>query len=76
MVSIRTRGGKVFTRESIYRRMTEGDLDAKFAELVGMRARKAKARELAGALKGLADVANVSDVMSKLETSGARIEDF
>ncbi len=66
----------MFTRESIYRRKTEEYLDAKFAELVGMRAGKAKARELAGALKGLADVANVSDVMSKLEMSGARIEDL
>ena len=76
MVSIRTRGGKVFTRESIYRRMTEEDLDAKFAELVGMRAGEAKARELAGAVKGMADVANVSDVMNQLEMPEARIEEF
>ena len=70
------RGGKVFTRESIYRRMTEEDLDAKFAELVGMRAGEAKARELAGAVKGMADVANVSDVMNQLEMPEARIEEF
>ena len=46
------------------------------ADLVGMRAEEAKARELAGALKGMADVANVSEVMRRLEMPEARIEDF
>ncbi len=76
MVSVRTKDGGVLTRESVYRRMTEEDLDAKFSELVGMRAGEAKASELAGALKGMADAANVSDVMSQLEMPDARIEDF
>ncbi len=76
MVTIRTRDGREFTRESEYRRMTEEDLDAKFAELVGMRAGAAQAGELARVLKGMDEVANISDVMSQLEMSEARIEDY
>ena len=61
---------------SIYRRMTEEDLDAKFADLVGMRAGEAKARELAVTLKGMDTVSNVAEIVRQLELPAAKIEDF
>lgn len=76
MVTIETPDGRQFSRESTYRPMSEDDLDAKFADLVGMRAGEERARELAAALKGLEGAPNVSDVMSLLELPGARIEDY
>ncbi len=76
MVTIETRDGRRLVRESFYRPMTEEDLDAKFADLVGMRAGEDQARQLADALKGLENAANVSDVMSLVELPEARIEDF
>ena len=76
MVTVRTKDGRELRRESIYRRMTEEDLDAKFADLVGMRAGAAKARQLATALKGMETVGNVSEVMRQLELPAAKIEDF
>lgn len=76
MVTIETGDGRRLSRESSYRPMTEEDLDAKFADLVGMRAGEDKAQQLAEALKGLENAANVSDVMSLMELPEARIEDF
>ena len=76
MVTIETSGGRHFSRESTYRPMSEDDLDAKFADLVGMRAGEDRSRELAEALKGLEVAPNVSDVMPLLELPGARIEDY
>ena len=76
MVTVRTKDGRELRRESIYRRMTEDDLDAKFADLVGMRAGEAKARELAVTLKGMDTVSNVAEVVRQLELPAAKIEDF
>ena len=76
LVTIETRDGRKLTKESFYRPMTEEDLDAKFADLVGMRAGEERARQLAAALKGMENVANVSEVMSLVELPEARIEDF
>ena len=76
MVTVRTKDGRELHRESIYRRMTEEDLDVKFADLVGMRAGAAKAGELAAVLKGMETVSNVSEVMRQLELPAAKIEDF
>ena len=76
MVTIETPDGRQFSRESTYRAMSEDDLDAKFTDLVSMRAGEGRARELAEALKGLEGAPNVSDVMSLLELPGDRIEDY
>ena len=86
MVTVRTKDGRELRRESIYRRMTEEDLDesgfpsefldAKFADLVGMRAGEAKARELAVTLKGMDTVSNVAEIVRQLELPAAKIEDF
>ena len=51
-------------------------LDAKFADLVGMRAGEAKARELAVTLKGMDTVSNVAEIVRQLELPAAKIEDF
>lgn len=56
--------------------MTAEDVDAKFSDLVGMRAGEAKAKELAHALKNLEEASNVADVMTQLELPQAHIEDF
>jgi 2-methylcitrate dehydratase PrpD len=76
IVTIRTNDGREFRRDSIYRRMTEEDIDAKFQALVSMRAGEAKARELAQALKGLDKVSNIAEVMASLQLPAAKIEDF
>jgi 2-methylcitrate dehydratase PrpD len=76
IVTIRTNDGREFRRDSIYRRMTEEDIDAKFLTLVSMRAGDAKARELAEALKGLDKVSNIAEVMTLLQLQAAKIEDF
>jgi hypothetical protein len=47
--------------------MTEVNLDAKFLDLVSLRAGEAKGTELARVLKELDTASNVSDVMSQLE---------
>jgi 2-methylcitrate dehydratase PrpD len=76
IVTIRTKDGREFRRDSIYRRMTKEDVDAKFHALVGMRAGEAKARELAQTLKGLDEVSNIAEVMTALQLPAAKIEDF
>jgi 2-methylcitrate dehydratase PrpD len=76
IVTVRTKNGREFRRDSVYRRMTEEDVDAKFLDLVGMRAGEAKAQELAHALKGLDTVSNIAEVMTSLQLPEARIEDF
>ena len=53
--------------------MTEADLDAKFLELVTLRAGEAKAQHLAPLLKGLDTAANLDDVMRELELPAATI---
>ena len=54
--------------------MTEADLDAKFLDLVTLRAGEAKARELTPVLKRLDTVSNVAEVMVQLELPEALIE--
>ena len=76
MVTITTLDGRQFETQSVYRRMTEEDLDAKFSDLVGMRAGEAKAKELAQALKGLNTASDVAEVMTQLELPPAHIKDF
>jgi len=76
IVIIKTADGRQFERESVYRRMTAEYVDAKFSDLVGMRAGEAKAKELAHALKNLEEASNVADVMTQLELPQAHIEDF
>jgi 2-methylcitrate dehydratase PrpD len=76
IVTIRTNDGREFRRDSIYRLMSEEDVDAKFQALVGMRAGEVKARELAQVLKGLDKVSNIAEVMASLQLPAAKIEDF
>ena len=73
MVTITTRDGRQLRQEATYRRMTEADLDAKFLDLVTLRAGEAKAKQLAPLLKGLDIAANVDDVMRELELPAATI---
>ena len=54
--------------------MTEADLDAKFLDLVTLRAGEAKAREFTPVLKRLDTVSNVAEVMVQLESPEALIE--
>ena len=54
-------------------RMTEADLDAKFLDLVTLRAGEAKAKQLSPLLKGLDTAANVDDVMCELELPATTI---
>jgi hypothetical protein len=72
-VSITTRDGRQLRQEATYRRMTEADLDAKFLELVTLRAGEAKAQHLAPLLKGLDTAVNLDDVMRELELPAATI---
>jgi hypothetical protein len=53
--------------------MTEADLDAKFLDLVTLRAGEAKAKQLSPLLKGLDTAANLDDVMRELELPAATI---
>jgi 2-methylcitrate dehydratase PrpD len=76
IVTIKTRDGREFRRDSTYRPMTEQDVDVKFLDLVTMRAGEDKARQLASVLKRLDTVGNISDVMTSLELPEARIEEF
>jgi 2-methylcitrate dehydratase PrpD len=76
LVTIRTNDGRELRLDSIYRRMKEEDIDAKFHALVGMRAGEAKAQELAQALKGWDKVSNIAQVMTSLQLPAAKIEDF
>ena len=76
IVTVRTKDGRELRRPSKERRMTEEGLDAKFADLVGMRAGEAKARELSTALKGIETVSDVSEVMTQLEMPEAKVEEY
>ena len=73
VVSVTTKEGRKFRKESTYRRMTEEDLDAKFSYLVGLRAGETKAKELAQVLKRLDTVSDVAEVMVELELPEATI---
>jgi hypothetical protein len=76
IVTIRTKDGIELRRDSVYRRMNEEDLDGKFLDLVSMRAGETKAGELAQVLKSLDRATNVADVMTSLQLTEAKIEDF
>ena len=76
VVAITTTDGRRLERESVYRLMNAADVDAKFADLVGMRAGESRAQELADALRNLPSAANVGDVMALCELPAANIEDF
>ena len=54
--------------------MTEADLDAKFLDLVTLRAGEAKARELTPVLKRLDTLSNVAEVTVQMELPEALIE--
>ena len=54
--------------------MTEPDLDAKFLDLVTLRAGEAKARELTPVLKRLDSLSNIAEVMAQLELPESLIE--
>jgi 2-methylcitrate dehydratase PrpD len=73
VVSITTRDGRKLSQEATYRRMTEADLDAKFLDLVTLRAGEAKAKQLSPLLMGLDTAANLDDVMRELELPAATI---
>jgi len=73
-VTVTTKDGRKLQKESLWRRMTEEELDAKFSYLVGLRAGEAKAKELARVLKRLDTVSNVADVMVQLELPEAHID--
>ena len=76
IVTIRTKDGRELRRPSRERRMTEEDLDAKFADLVGMRVGEAKDQELSTALKEFETVKDVSEVMTQLEMPAMKVEGF
>jgi hypothetical protein len=73
-VTVTTKDGRKIQKESLWRRMTEEELDAKFSYLVGLRAGEAKAKELASVLKRLDTVSNVAEVMVQLELPEASID--
>jgi 2-methylcitrate dehydratase PrpD len=75
-VTVTTKDGRKLQKQSIWQRMTEEELDAKFSYLVGLRVGEAKAKELAQVLKGLDSVSNVADIMVQLEFPEAKIEDL
>jgi hypothetical protein len=74
VVTIKTKDGRTLQRESLWRRMTEEELDAKFSYLVGLRVGEAKAQELASVLKQLDTISNIADVMVQLELPEAHID--
>ncbi len=76
IVSVTAKDGRSWERESVYRHMDAADVDAKFAELVGLRAGDSRARELADALRNLATAADIGDVLTLCELPAAHIEDF
>jgi 2-methylcitrate dehydratase PrpD len=67
VVTVLTKDGRKLSKEHTYRLMSENDVDTKFSELVGLRAGKAKAKELTDVLKQLDTVNNVADVMARME---------
>jgi 2-methylcitrate dehydratase PrpD len=73
VVTIKTKDGRTVSKEARYTRMTETDVDAKFRDLVTLRAGAAKARQLATGLKGLDTAGNVGDVMRQMELPAANI---
>ena len=74
VVTVKLKDGRNLQKESLWRRMTEAELDAKFSYLVGLRAGEAKAHELAGVLKHLDTASNVADVMAQLELPEAHLD--
>lgn len=75
VVSITTKQGRKVQKEVSYRKMTEADVDAKFMDLVTLRAGQAKARQLAPVLKGMDTSGNVAGVMRQLEMPAAAISE-
>ncbi|MBM3941630.1 MAG: MmgE/PrpD family protein [SAR202 cluster bacterium] len=73
VVTLKTRNGRTLREEVRYRYMDDADLDAKFRDLVTLRAGEAKARELAPALKGLDTAANTAEVMQLVEMPAAHL---
>jgi 2-methylcitrate dehydratase PrpD len=74
VVTINTKDGREMRKETDYRLMTEGEVDAKFQHLVGLRAGEAKAEELARIVKRLDTESNIADVMAQLELPEDSIE--
>jgi 2-methylcitrate dehydratase PrpD len=74
VVTVKTKDGRTLQRESLWRRMTEEELDAKFSYLVGLRVGESKAQELASVLKQLDTISNIADVMVQLELPEAHID--
>ena len=74
-VTVNTKEGRSFGKETDYRPMNEADLDAKFSYLVGLRAGAARAEELAALLKRLNQVENIAEVMVRLEMPEANIDE-
>ena len=74
-VTVIAKDGRKLSKESKDRQMTEGELDAKFSYLVGLRAGENQARELAQVLKRLDSVSNVAEVMVQLELPEAHISE-
>ena len=74
-VNVVTKDGRTLSKESNDRQMTGAELDAKFSYLVGLRVGEAKAKELAGVLKRLDTVSDISQVMAQLELPAAGIKD-
>lgn len=66
-VTITTKGGKQFFKESYYQMMTESDLDSKFSYLVSLRVGESNAQELANLIKNLNVSTSINSMMSKLE---------
>lgn len=73
-VTITTKDGRKLLKESLWRRMTEEELDAKFSYLVSLRVGEVQAKVLARVLKGLDGVGNVAEVMTQLEFAEASLE--
>ena len=75
-VTVTTKDGRQLNKESLWRRMSEEEVNAKFIYLAGLRIGEDKARELGEVLKQLDSVDNISDVLSQLEIPEARLEDL
>ncbi len=74
-VTVITKDGRNFSKESNDQQMTEAELDAKFSSLVGLRTGKDQAKELGQVLKRLEAVDDISQVMALLELPALKIED-
>ncbi len=75
-VTITTNDGRQLQKESLWRRMSEEEVDAKFIHLAGLRIGEDRARELGQTLKQVESVDNINQILTHLEIPAARLQDL